>query len=206
MADGDLAPWWAPLVPVCEAVAALLAPYGEVAVHDLETEQIAALWNPISAREVGDDSLIEELPEKPAAGRVIGPYEKVLIDGRRCTSVSAVLTDESGKPRGLLCVNVDRSPLDQISALATSLIAAQVPRPAALFDRDWREQIALRVHEFCRARAVHRDQLDRDARRQLIAQLDGEGLFAVRRAADLAAEALGVSRATVYALLKEVRR
>ncbi|MEO3813886.1 PAS domain-containing protein [Sphaerisporangium sp. B11E5] len=198
-------PWWEPFVPVCEAVAVLLAPQGEVAVHDLGTERIVALWNPLSGRRVGDDSLIEELPEDPSAGRVIGPYEKVLPDGRRCTSVSAVLSDEAGKPRGLLCVNFDRSGLDQIAALAGTLLAARVERPGGLTDKDWREQIALRVHEFCRERGVRRDRLDREARRELIARLDGEGLFAVRRAADLAAEALGVSRATVYALLKETR-
>jgi predicted transcriptional regulator YheO len=65
--------------------------------------------------------------------------------------------------------------------------------------------MALRIHEFCAERGIRREHLDRDARRELVSILDGEGLFAVRRAADLAAQALGVSRATVYTLLKEVR-
>jgi predicted transcriptional regulator YheO len=38
-----------------------------------------------------------------------------------------------------------------------------------------------------------------------VAVLDAEGLLSVRGAADLTAQALGVSRATVYTLLKEVR-
>ncbi|GAA3389379.1 helix-turn-helix transcriptional regulator [Cryptosporangium minutisporangium] len=194
--------WLAPYAPVCAAIAALLDPHGEVAVHDLATERIAALWNPLSGRAIGDDSLLDELPVAPGDAPVIGPYEKVLPDGRRCTSVSAVLRDTAGEPRALLCVNLDRSDLDRIAALSGALFAATQPRPPALFDRDWREQIALRVHEF---RRTHPEPLDRDARRDLIAQLDREGLFAVRRSADLAAEALGVSRATVYALLKEVR-
>lgn len=61
------------------------------------------------------------------------------------------------------------------------------------------------MQQWCRERALGQDTLSREARRELIGVLDVEGLFAVRGAASLAAEALGVSRATVYALLKETR-
>lgn len=199
--------WTIPFVPVCEALKVLLGPHGEVALHDFETERIVALWNPISGRKVGDDSLFDELPEGSESGSetVFGPYPKALADGRSVTSVSAVICDESGQRRGLLCVNLDRSPLDQIAALAASVLASTTSQPAELFERDWRERIALRVQHWCHERALRRDQLGRDARRELVAALDSEGLFAVRGAADLAAEALGVSRATVYTLLKEAR-
>jgi D-arginine utilization repressor len=197
--------WLKPYLPVCEALTALLGPHGEVVVHDLAADRIIAIWNPMSGRAVGDESLISELPEMPDRSLAIGPYGKVLADGREITSVSAVLVDAAGERRGLLCVNVDRSPLDQIAALASSLIAAQVDRPPELFERDWREQIPLRVRELRQARAARGEELDRAGRREIVARLDGEGLFAVRRAADLAAEALGISRATLYSLLKEVR-
>jgi D-arginine utilization repressor len=72
-------------------------------------------------------------------------------------------------------------------------------------ERDWRERMAQRIHEFCRERGIRREHPDRGARLELVSILDGEGLFAVRRAADLAAQALGVSRSTVYTLLKEAR-
>ncbi len=190
---------------MCRAVAALLAPQAEVVAHDLATGRIAGLWNPMSGRAVGDDSLLDDLSTEldGSDSAVLGPYPKVLTDGRGVTSVSAVLRDSAGRPQGLLCINLDRSPLEAIAALATSLLAPRTQRPAALFDRDWREQIAQRVHDFSRERGLRRDQLDRTARRELVGRLDQEGLFAVRRAADLVAEALGVSRATVYALLKE---
>ncbi|MFC4950837.1 helix-turn-helix transcriptional regulator [Pseudonocardia sp. GCM10023141] len=197
--------WAQPHVPVCAAIAALFTPHAEVALHDLGTERIVALWNPISGRAVGEDSLLAELPGSPDDTPVLGPYAKVLPDGSACTSVSAVLTDDRGRPRGLLCINVDRSPLDRIAELATALLSARTERPAALFERDWREQLTLRVQELCRDRGVERSRLDRTARRDVIAVLDAEGLFAVRHAAELAAQALGVSRATVYALLKETR-
>jgi predicted transcriptional regulator YheO len=197
--------WVTTLQPVCEALARLLAPHGEIAIHDLGTERIVALWNPISGRHVGDDSQMDELPAASGQGTVFGPYPKALLDGRSLTSVSAVLHDEAGERRGLLCVNLDRTPLDHIASLATSLLAATAAPPAELFERDWRERMALRVQQWCRERALRQDTLSREERRELVGVLDVEGLFAVRGAADLAAEALGVSRATVYALLKETR-
>jgi predicted transcriptional regulator YheO len=39
----------------------------------------------------------------------------------------------------------------------------------------------------------------------VVAALDGQGLFATRGAAEHAGRALGVSRATIYALLREAR-
>ena len=205
MVDPSHPSWVTPLVPVCEALALLLAPHGEIAVHDLATEQIVALWNPISGRQVGDDSQMDELPGARGQGTVFGPYPKALLDGRSLTSVSAVLHDEAGDRRGLLCVNLDRTPLDHIASIATSLLAATAAPPPGLFERDWRERMALRVQQWCRGRALRQDSLSREARRELIGVLDAEGLFAVRGAAGLAAEALGVSRATVYSLLKETR-
>lgn len=198
--------WVDLFAPVGQALALLLAPHGEVAIHDLATERIVALWNPMSGREVGDESLLADLPGDPADMWVAGPYAKSLPDGRTITSVSAVLADADRHRRGLLCINMDRSPLDDIAAIAASMLAARTPRPAALFDKDWREQIPLRVHEFCTDRALRVTHLDRSTRRELVAVLDREGLFALRGAADLAAQSLGVSRATVYSLLKEARR
>jgi predicted transcriptional regulator YheO len=42
------------VLPVGEALAALLAPHGEIALHDLAADRIVALWTPISGRSVGD--------------------------------------------------------------------------------------------------------------------------------------------------------
>ena len=197
--------WLEPHIPVCEAIVALLAPLAEVAVHDVRRDRIVAIWNPISERRIGDRSLIAELPPYPEDARVIGPYPKVLADGRAITSVSVVLHNAKGAPRGLLCINFDRSPLDGTIDLLVRFAAAVEDRPPELFDRDWREQILLVVDEGCRSRSLRRDRLTRVQRLELVRVLDERGLFATRNAATHAGRALGVSRTTVYALLKEAR-
>ena len=197
--------WLEPHVPVCEAIVALLAPFAEVAVHDVRRDRIVAIWNPISQRRIGDPSLIDELPPYPDGARVIGPYPKVLADGRAITSVSVALHNAKGAPRGLLCINFDRSQLDGVIDLLVRFAAPVEDRPPELFDRDWREQILLVVDEECRSRSLRRDRLTREQRLGVVRVLDERGLFATRNAAAHAGRALGVSRTTVYALLKEAR-
>ena len=197
--------WLEPHLPVCEAIVALFAPLAEVAVHDIRRDRIVGIWNPISERKVGGRSLIAELRPYPEDARVIGPYPKVLADGRAITSVSVTLRNAKGMPRGLLCINVDRSPLDSTIDLLVRFAAPVEDRPAELFDKDWREQILLVVDEECRSRSLRRARLTREQRLDLVRVLDERGLFATRNAAAHAGRALGVSRTTVYALLKEAR-
>jgi predicted transcriptional regulator YheO len=197
--------WLSSYAPVAEVIARLFHPYVEVAIHDLRSDRILALWNPISRRKVGDPALLSELPEDVADRRVYGPYAKVLADGRNLTAVSAVLTDREGIVRGLMCLNFDRSPLDGVVELLEKFAAPVTPRPPELFVRDWRERIAIVVDEECRARHLRRDQLSRPDRLALVRKLDEEGLFAARLAANHAAIALGVSRATVYSMLRDIK-
>jgi len=197
--------WLQPHIGVCEAIVSLLHPFAEVVVHDVRGDRVAAIWNAFSDRRVGDRSLIEELPQVTEDARVIGPYPKVLADGRAVTSVSVVLRDAEGAARGLLCINFDHSPLDGVVDLLSRFAAPVQERPPELFDHDWREQIVLLVDEECRARGLRRHRLAREERLELVRLMDERGLFATRNAAVHAGRALGVSRTTVYALLKEVR-
>ena len=205
METGGNPSWLEPHLGMCEAIVALFHPFAEVAVHDIRRDRIVALWNPISQRQVGDGSLLGELPDYPEDARVIGPYPKVLADGRAITSVSVVLCNAKGARRGLLCINFDRSPLDGTIELLSRFAAPVEERPPELFDRDWREQIALVVDSECRARQLRRDRLSREQRLALVKLMDERGLFATRNAAAHAARALGASRTTIYALLKEAR-
>jgi len=205
MATDECPNWLLPHLATCEAIVTLFHPFAEVAVHDIRRDRIVALWNPISERVVGDASLLDELPEHPEDARVIGSYPKVLADGRAVTSVSVVLCNARGARRGLLCINFDRSPLDGTIDFLTRFAAPVQERPPELFDRDWREQIALLVDAECRVRQLRRDRLTREQRLGLVKLMDERGLFATRNAAAHAARAVGASRATIYALLKEAR-
>jgi predicted transcriptional regulator YheO len=192
--------------PVCQAVALLLGPYAEVVLHDAGRDQVLAIWNPMTRRAPGDPSLLGELDQmEPSAHDVYGPYEKLLADGRRLSSVSAVLRDPGGRPSAVLCVNLDRTPLDQAAALLAGFAAPTAPRPEALFEQDWTERVHQIIGSFVRTCGRPVERLGREDRLAILAELDQAGVFAVRRAVPVVASALKASRSTVYALLAELK-
>ncbi len=197
----DELPWLRALEPACAAVATLLYPHAEVVVHELATDTIVALWNPFSGRACGDPSLLRELPAHWSEQPLQGPYPKLELDGRPMSAVSAVV----GDGEGLLCVNLDRSPFEDAARMLGALFAPTTQAPPELFERDWRDQIASTVSGYLAERATTRERLTRSQRVDLVGRLEHAGLFATRNAADHTATALGVSRATVYSMLKEIR-
>jgi predicted transcriptional regulator YheO len=192
--------------PVCQAVAALLSPYAEVVLHDPGTDRILAVWNPTGSRRAGDPSLLGELDAlDQSAGDVFGPYEKLLADGRRLSSVSAVLRTAEGTPSAVLCVNLDRTPLEQAAAVLSAFGAPTVTRPEPLFEQDWNERIQHVVGGFVRESGRPVERLTRQDRLTVLGRLEEAGVFAVRRAVPAVAGALKISRSTLYSLLAEIR-
>ncbi|MGW3009248.1 helix-turn-helix transcriptional regulator [Streptomyces sp. NPDC001219] len=192
--------------PACQAVALLLGPYAEVVLHDPDSDRILAIWNPTGSRGPGDPSLLGELDAlDPSARDVFGPYEKLLADGRRLSSVSAVLRDAEGRASAVLCVNLDRTPLEQAAAVLSAFGAPSVSRPEPLFEEDWSERVQHIVGGYVRECGRPVERLTRADRLAVVARLDEAKVFAVRRAAPVVAGALRVSRSTVYGLLAELR-
>ncbi|MGW2160502.1 helix-turn-helix transcriptional regulator [Nonomuraea sp. NPDC001699] len=193
--------------PVCEAVAALLAPYAEVILHDVRGDRVLGVWNPMSGRAPGAPSLLGELDRLDSSPNgVYGPYEKLTADGRRLSSVSAVLRDPDGEPSAVLCVNLDRTPLEQAATLLAAFAAPSAPRPEALFEQDWTDRVQRIVGAYVREHGRPVERLTREDRLAVVAELELAGVFAVRRAATVVAGALRTSRSTLYALLAELRR
>ncbi|MFF8772118.1 transcriptional regulator [Kitasatospora sp. NPDC015120] len=192
--------------PVGRAVALLLGPYAEVVLHDPDTDRILAIWNPTGSRAPGDPSLLGELDQlDPSARDVFGPYEKLLADGRRLSSVSAVLREPGGKAAAVLCVNLDRTPLEQAAAVLSAFGAPAVARPEPLFEQDWNESVQHIVGAYVRECGRPVERLTRADRLAVLARLDEAKVFSVRRAAPVVAGALRVSRSTLYGLLAELR-
>jgi predicted transcriptional regulator YheO len=156
----------------------------------------------MSGRRSGDPSLLDPtlLGELEHDG-VAGPYPQAGLRGAELSSVSAVIAGG----RGLLCLNFDRSVISQAAESLRTFALGLEPRPAGLFDRDWREDLNAVVQAWCQERGLRAVQLSREDRGRLVSHLDGRGAFQVRRAASHLAEILGVSRATVYASLQLAR-
>jgi predicted transcriptional regulator YheO len=194
-------------VPVAESIALLLRPHAEVVIHDLTTGTVLHIANAFSKRRAGDSSLTELEDVQSLDVAVIGPYRKTNWDGRSLKSITSVLRDGHGDPAGLLCINLDVSLLETIGSAARQFLrfAEQAPRPAALFQGDWQEEINSTVGQFLTERGVALALLTQTDRQALLARLDERGLFAVRNAAPYIARILNSSRSSLYKTLKSIR-
>lgn len=193
-------------IPFAECFERLLHPFAEVAVHDLEKDQIVAIYNPFSRREVGDSSYLDQI-DCQGTEAVIGPYEKTNWDGRRLKSISVVLRNQKGKAEGFLCINLDVSLFAAASRMLQQFLGNGIsPSKEAqhLFKEDIYEKINLYVQEACRQRQVSLEGLSREEKQQIINELSDQGAFKNRNAAAYIGRVLGLSRATVYNYLKEI--
>lgn len=199
---------WTPYIAIADALTALL-PQAEVVLHDIAQDRIIHIAGAFSRRRTGDPSLTDIADLQPFDQEIIGPYEKTNIDGRRLKSISVVLPGNDGQPAGLLCVNMDISAFDLARIALERLIALPAAARAEagqLFPSDWRENINAEIGDFLAERGLTSSGLTVAEQVELVALLDRQGYFAIRKAIDHIAAALGISRATLYKRLKESRQ
>lgn len=196
------------LIPVCDAVATLFPGRLEVVLHDLETDSIAHIAGAFSNRVAGDPSLLaEEAAQIDRGGQdVIGPYGKRHWDGQRLKSVSAVIRDGAGRAVALLCINMKAGEIEAAAELLRSLTGAFTdPAAQPLVTGDWREAAHSLIAETLAARGTTFAAAGRTDRVAVLHALEGAGILRIRGAADHVARILGISRASLYAALKQVR-
>lgn len=190
--------------PVAQAITALLYPHAEVVIHDLQKGTIAAIYNNFSKRNVGDESLVEELSEYTSLPDVFPVYTKTNWDGKKLKSSTATLRDKKKIPIGLLCMNLDVSKWDEFRHLLDQWVGVQdeQDKPEVLFKDDWREKINLYVSDYLTKENLTLKALSKEKKRDLIKELHREGAFKAKNAANYMADVLELSRATIYNYLR----
>ncbi|ASG68670.1 hypothetical protein CDV26_09950 [Francisella halioticida] len=193
---------------IAEAISKLLYPFAEVVIHDLNKQQIKAIFNPISKREVGDSSYMDDIDldvydELP---KVIGPYEKLNYDGRKIKSIITVIESDEGDVIGTLCMNLDISVFDKYQGLINIFLKnndyKMSEQKQSLFKDTLYEKINKFVQKYCIEKILCVDNLTRSQKKNLILELKNQGALDGKNASQYVARVLSVSRATVYNYLK----
>ncbi|QKW09745.1 PAS domain-containing protein [Streptomyces sp. NA04227] len=177
----------------------------EVVLHDLRDPHnaVRAIENNLSGRQVGDSATELGLariadPEYPS---VIQNYPNRFPDGRPVKSTSIGIKNEAGQYIAALCLNLDVSVLSPVTLALSNLVATDTDHGAqpleSLRDRNARE-LRQAVETWSAERAATPRSLSREDKRALVRQLQRDGYFDSRDAAQTIAGLLGVSRATVY--------
>ncbi|OAH11766.1 helix-turn-helix transcriptional regulator [Streptomyces jeddahensis] len=177
----------------------------EVVLHDLRDPQhaIRAIENNLSGRQVGDSATELGLariadPEYPS---VIQNYPNRFPDGRPVKSTSIGIKNAEGEYIAALCLNLDVSVLSPVTLALSNLVSTDNghrEQPLeTLRDRNARE-LRQEVEARAAERAATPRSLRREDKKELVRQLQRDGYFDSRDAAQTIADLLGVSRATVY--------
>ena len=194
---------------IANAISKLLYPFAEVVIHDLEKDQILAIFNPFSKREVGDSSYLDRIDfnQKSHIPDIIGPYEKLNIDGRKLKSISIVIKNEKGLAIGFLCINLDVSVFNEYQNVLKLFLAnfdsSSTQETQTIFKDDLYEQINVFVQNYCIKNNLSLSTLSKNDKKHLILKLKQNGALLGKNSSNYIARALGISRASVYNYLKQ---
>ncbi len=188
---------------VAQGLAATFAPFCEVVVHDLldPKHSILAVHNNLSGRSVGDPTTELGLTRiaDPDYPQIVANYANQFADGRQAKSTSVGIKDASGNYIAALCLNVDltlfrslQSVVGQFTAINGDTGLSESLDPAGA------EAIRQRIDQFAARLSTAPRALKAAERRALLRELKDSGCMEVRRAMEVVAQHLGVSRATVY--------
>ncbi|CAN7429418.1 helix-turn-helix transcriptional regulator [Trinickia sp. LjRoot230] len=191
------------LKQIAGALGETFAPFCEVVVHDLRDPEhtVVAIHNNLSARELGDPPTEVGLARIDDAHfpEIVANYANRLPDGRQAKSTSIGLRDSKGHYVAALCLNID---LTLFSALENVLHQFGATNAGANISESLEgggaSALRARIDAFAARLATTPRALKAEDRRALMRELKESGSMEIRRAMEVAALHLGVSRATVY--------
>lgn len=217
MVRQPLDPRMRPLLPLVQGLAEMFGPDCEVVLHDIGRlpHSIIAIENGhVTGRTVGDvptDLMLRSL-RRAAEG---GPDVRLYVtssDGKILKSLAVTLRDDEGDVFGILGLNLDVSGLVQTQRTLANLAAVgrlggeAAPEAEEIFAGDIRDVVAGMVTQLLNEMGKTPAAMSRDEKMEVVKSLEERGAFLVKRSAEQVADALDLSRYTIFSYLKEIRR
>ncbi len=180
----------------------------EVVIHNLLENRIYYIENAFTARRVGDDSLldIENYENETNNDGLIGPYVKLNPDGSKLKSLSLVINNNEGQAIGLMCINMRIDGLELASKHLQSLVSSGIQENQPILKNDWRETTNRIIAKTLSERKVALSHCKKEDRLMIIKALNDAEIFLSRGSSEYVTEALNISRASFYQLLKVVKQ
>lgn len=201
------------LQQLVEPLAEALPKDSEVVLHDLRRlpASIIAVAGDVTGRRLGG-SATDLLLRAAAAARFdthVG-YHTKLQDGRDLLSTTIVVRASSGEPAAALCINTDQSAWHQIQSAMQSLMpiagSSAESSPTETFVTDVDELGQNLIAEAIQGAGVPVDLMKKPHKKGVVAELNTKGFFMLKESVDTAANALGVTRFTIYNYLNELAK
>jgi predicted transcriptional regulator YheO len=203
------------LLPVVQGLAEMFGPDCEVVLHDvgrLPHSIVAIEHGGVTGRTVGDvptDRMLRNL-RNPDEAQDVRVYVSS-HDGKILKSLAVTLRDEDGEPFGLLGLNFDISEIVQAQRALANVTAvprlgsSAAPEAGEIFAADIREVVAGMITKILAEMGKTPAAMSREEKMEVVKRLEERGAFLVKRSAEQVAEALDLSRYTIFSYLKEIR-
>ncbi|MGR6655167.1 helix-turn-helix transcriptional regulator [Pseudomonas mosselii] len=190
----------------------------EILLHDLEHPEhsvVAIVNGHLSGRRVGSPilaapeqdqgfkALMQASADQQGCAPVVLPDYPTTLKGRSLRSATAIFRDRDGLPFASLCVNTDVTGLEAAMAFLQHfqpLGAAPAPADEAA---DITALMAGIIQDALQRSGQGR--MNKQAKVEAVRLMQERGLFIVKGGVEKAAEALGVTRYTVYNYLEQLR-
>ncbi len=204
-----------PLLPVVRGLAEMFGPDCEVVLHDIGQlpHSIVAIENgSVTGRTIGDvptDRMLRSLRHADE-GQDVRLYV-TSRDGKILKSLAITLRDEDGEAYGILGINLDISELVQAQRLLSNMTSVgrlgsgAAPETEEIFAGDIREVVAGMITKILNEMGKTPAVMTREEKMDVVKRLEERGAFLVKRSAEQVAEALDLSRYTIFSYLKEIR-
>ncbi|WHT17530.1 PAS domain-containing protein [Crossiella sp. CA-258035] len=201
----------AALRPVADGIVATFGACCEVVVHDFRrpANSVVAIAGAVTGRGVGgamSEIGMGLLARGDDAEDQLN-YITRTPEGKMVKSSTMLLRDSDNTVFGALCVNLDLTGLTQAQQLLGGLAGVDnpLPAPTTTFGDDIDAVIDSIVDRRQLADPRPWAELGRDERLALFQDLNEQGVFAVRRAVPRVASRLGISRASAYSYLAQIK-
>ena len=197
------------LAHVADALAQQFAPFCEVVIHDLARpdNSIIHISGDVTGRHIGGpmtDFVLGLLEQEKQPDDVVG-YIAHARDGKTLKSSTIFIRDEKEEPIGVFCVNFDVTPLlaadRELTKLAQANTSMEVDKSfSADVPNLLQEMIQKSVHRIlkCNSLIELNGNVTTEERRAVVADLDAQGAFRIRKATSIVADIFSVSRYTIY--------
>jgi predicted transcriptional regulator YheO len=198
------------LRPIVQGIHSTFGSRCEVVLHDYRDPEhsIVAVAGDVTHRSIGGSVTqmgLAVIAEGEAATDQIN-YITRTQDGRVLKSSTIVLRNHEGCVFGALCINFDVTDLRMlVGALGEMAGASDAPATPIAFSDDIGQVIRAVIdeEEVTLGRSI--DRMNKQDRLTIFRALEKRGVFTLQRAVPQVAEYLGISRATAYNYLEEIR-
>lgn len=210
------------LTAVVRAIDPIVPGNAEVALHDLAKlpESIVAIAGSVTGRTVGDpatDVLLEAIVSG-IPGEALASYTTTLPNGQSLSSSTTIIRNMVGEPVAALCVNADLEAWERLSAVVAVLDrawpgperpggghkSAEALGSGERFAHDVDELATHVIADTLAKTGVPVELMRKDHKVAAVARLRERGIFLLKDSVETVAQALQVTRFTIYNYLNEL--